>query len=168
MANLARRDHVDEEFTKLASCVQGLNVKSPNCSIFSRVPSPFGWGRKCFKIDMAWAACQIRKITVWACAGTPPRWVSNPDMHHGTCVTHVPWCMPRSLTNGFRWSRWRGKRSRHSRRMPNPQIYVSGKRPMGFILKTNMMPYLWVETGYQFNVMRWWETSSIYMSPSFH
>ena len=23
---------------------------------------------------------------------TPPR-VSDPDMHHGTCVTHVPWCM---------------------------------------------------------------------------
>ena len=26
--------------------------------------------------------------------------------------------------------RWRGKRSRHSRRMHNPQFYVSGKRPM--------------------------------------
>ena len=26
--------------------------------------------------------------------------VSNPGMHHGTCVTHVPWCMSRSLTRG--------------------------------------------------------------------
>ena len=26
--------------------------------------------------------------------------------------------------------RWRGKRSRYSRRMRNPQIYVSGKRPI--------------------------------------
>ena len=26
--------------------------------------------------------------------------VSNPDMHHGTCVTHVPWCISRSLTHG--------------------------------------------------------------------
>ena len=26
--------------------------------------------------------------------------------------------------------RWRGKRSRHSRRMRNPQFYVSGKKPM--------------------------------------
>ena len=26
--------------------------------------------------------------------------------------------------------RWQGKRSRHSRRMRNPQFYVSGKRPM--------------------------------------
>ena len=23
--------------------------------------------------------------------------VSDPDMHHGTCVTHVPWCMSGSL-----------------------------------------------------------------------
>ena len=26
----------------------------------------------------------------------PP--VSDPGMHHGTCVTHVPWCMSGSLT----------------------------------------------------------------------
>ena len=35
--------------------------------------------------------------------------VSDPDMHHGTCVTHVPWCMSGSLTSGFLWSRWRRK-----------------------------------------------------------
>ena len=56
--------------------------------------------------------------------------VSDPDMHHDTCVTHVSWCMPGSLTSGFLWNRWRGKRSRHSRRMRNPQFYVSGKRPI--------------------------------------
>ena len=61
---------------------------------------------------------------------TPPPRASNPDMHQGTCVTHVPWCMPGSLTSSFYWSRWLGKRSRHSRRMRNPQFYVSGKRPM--------------------------------------
>ena len=42
----------------------------------------------------------------------------------------MPWCMPGSLTRGFLWNRWRAKRSRHSRRMRNPQFYVSGKRPM--------------------------------------
>ena len=26
--------------------------------------------------------------------------ISDPGMHHGTCVTHVPWCMPGSLTRG--------------------------------------------------------------------
>ena len=50
--------------------------------------------------------------------------VSDPDMHHGTCVTHVPSCMSRSPTRG------RVKRSRYSRRMRNPQFYVSGKRPI--------------------------------------
>ena len=32
---------------------------------------------------------------------SPPPRVSDPDMHHGTCVTRVPWCMPWSLTSGF-------------------------------------------------------------------
>ena len=59
----------------------------------------------------------------------PPR-VSDPDMHHVACVTHVPWCMPWSLTIGFHWNRWRGKRSGHSWRIRNQQFYVSGKRPM--------------------------------------
>ena len=53
--------------------------------------------------------------------------VSDPNMHHGTCATHVPWCMSGSLTRG------QGKRSRHSRRMHNPQFYVSGKRPKPLI-----------------------------------
>ena len=40
---------------------------------------------------------------------SPPPQVGDPDMHHGTCVTHVPWCMSGSLTSGFLWNRWRGK-----------------------------------------------------------
>ena len=35
---------------------------------------------------------------------TPPR-VSDPDIHHGTCVTHVPRCMSKSPTSAFLWSR---------------------------------------------------------------
>ena len=61
---------------------------------------------------------------------SPAPRVSDPDMHHGTCVTNMPWCMTGSLTGGFLYSRWRGKRSRHSRRMSNLQFYVTGKRPM--------------------------------------
>ena len=38
---------------------------------------------------------------------SPPPQVSDPDMHHGTCVTHVSWCMAGSLTSGFLWSRRR-------------------------------------------------------------
>ena len=59
---------------------------------------------------------------------SPPPRVSDPDMHHDTCVTHVPWCMPGSLTSGFHWNRWWRKRSRHSRCMRNPQFYVSGNK----------------------------------------
>ena len=81
------------------------------------------------------ASCQKRKIAGCACVGnagnvSPPLRVSYPDMHHGTCVMHVLWCMPGSLTSGFLWSRWPGKRSWHSWHMRNPQIYVSGERPM--------------------------------------
>ena len=58
-----------------------------------------------------WASYQIRKIAGRACAGNAgnvfPRrrfqrkpLVSDPGMHHGTCVTHVPWCMSGSLTCG--------------------------------------------------------------------
>ena len=56
-----------------------------------------------------WASYQIRKIAGCACAGnggnvSPRRQfqrkplVSDPGMHHGTCVTHVPWCTSGSLT----------------------------------------------------------------------
>ena len=59
----------------------------------------------------AWASYQIRKIAVCACSGNagnvfPHRrfrrkpLVSDPGMHHDTCVTHVPWCMSGSLTCG--------------------------------------------------------------------
>ena len=58
----------------------------------------------------------------------PPPQVSDSDMHHGTCVAHVPWCMPGSLTSGFLWSRWRGICSR------NPQFYVSVRDSLSFTL----------------------------------
>ena len=50
---------------------------------------------------------------------------SDPGMHHGTCVTHVTWCMSGSLNHAGG-----GKRSQHCRRMRNSQFYVSGKRPI--------------------------------------
>ena len=58
-----------------------------------------------------WASYQIRKIACCACAGNARNvfiatdfkgkpLVRDPGMHHGTCVTHVPWCMLGSLTGG--------------------------------------------------------------------
>ena len=38
-----------------------------------------------------------------------PLRVSDPDMHHATCVAHVPWCIPRSLISNFLWSSVMGK-----------------------------------------------------------
>ena len=62
-------------------------------------------------IASQWASCQIRKIVGCACTGNAgnvfPRrrlqrksLVSDPGMHHGTCITHVLWCMSGSLTGG--------------------------------------------------------------------
>ena len=56
--------------------------------------------------------------------------VSDPDMHHSTCMTHLPWRMLGSLTSGFIWSRRHGVRSQHFRCMRNPRCYVSAKRPI--------------------------------------
>ena len=69
--------------------------------------------------------CRLR--TRGECRERLPRHdcLAIPTCITGTCVTHLPGCMPWSPTGGVIWSRWRGKRSRH---MCNPQFYVSGKR----------------------------------------
>ena len=56
--------------------------------------------------------------------------VSDPEMHHGTCGTHVLWCMSRSLTSGFLWSRRWGKRFRRFRGMRNAWFCSYGRRPI--------------------------------------
>ena len=56
------------------------------------------------------ASYQIGKIADCACAGNAGNvfpatkfkrksLVSDPGMYHGTCVTHVPWCMTGSITH---------------------------------------------------------------------
>ena len=67
--------------------------------------------RESTRIVVQWASYQISKIVGCACAwnagnGFPATdfkgkpLVSNIGMHHGTRVTHVPWCMSGSLTCG--------------------------------------------------------------------
>ena len=58
-----------------------------------------------------------------------PRHVSR-HVRHARAVMHV----------GIVNARWWGKHSRHSRRMRNPQFYISGKKPMN--------PIKPLETGY--------------------
>ena len=102
-----------------------------------------------------WASYQIRKIAGCACTGNagnvfPTTAVSDPVMHHGTNVTHVPWCMPGSLISSSPWSRWLGKHSRHSRCMRYLQFCVSGKRPMA-----------WRRVGKTHYLNRWWSRSLV-------
>ena len=118
--------------TSQSCCVAGAHVMWFGALLVSS-------GEVWYTLLEPWASCQIRKIAGAHAPGMPGTFspssqVSDPDMHHGTCVTHVPWCKPGSLTSGFLWN-WRGGggggRSRHSRRMRNLQFSVSGKRPMG-------------------------------------
>ena len=51
--------------------------------------------------------------------------VNDHGMHHGTCVTHDA-VMHVGIANPW----WRGKGSRHYRRMRNPHFCISGKRSM--------------------------------------
>ena len=105
----------------------------------------------------------------------PSSQVGDPDMHQGTCMTHVPWSMPGSLTSGFLWSRWLGKRSRHSRHMRNPHFYVSGKRPM-VEAAHGRSRFTWT-TSSTINThspvcklalfaTRWWQATSVYTHAS--
>ena len=82
-------------------------------------------------LAVPWASYQMRKTQVANEPGMPGTFshhrlhmkplVRDAGMHRGKCVTQV------EIANQQRW----GKRSRHSRRMRNPQFYVSGERPIG-------------------------------------
>ena len=90
--------------------------------------------------EWIWVSYQMRKCAGCSWAGNAGNVFpapnsektlnSDPGMHHGTCVTHVPLCMSGSLTRGG------GENSRYSLRMRNSQLCVSGKRPI------NEVPFL--------------------------
>ena len=72
------------------------NVSDAVCSHPHRVDPMYGHLTRYTKLRVAHAS---------GIPGTSPRHrfhrkplVSDPDMHHGTCATHVPWCMSGSLT----------------------------------------------------------------------
>ena len=112
---------------KMCAVLIGKRGKSVNGMTCRMQQTRFG-----VRLDIYGALTRYVKLRVTHVPGMPgtfppPPRVSDLDMHQGMCVTHMPWCMPGSLTSGFLWSRWRWKRSRHSRCMRNPQSYVSGK-----------------------------------------
>ena len=71
---------------------------SPAASWFPSTTRQHARGLMSTTNTQPWDSSKIRKIAGCACAGnarnisTLPR-ISAPDMHHCTCVTHVPWCM---------------------------------------------------------------------------
>ena len=79
---------------------------------------------------------KLRAVHAPGMPGTfsPPPRISDPDMYHRT------WCISGSLASGFIWSRLRGKRSRYSRCMRNPEFYVYGKRPIVCLMCCRMTP----------------------------
>ena len=61
---------------------------------------------------------------------SPPPWVSDPNMHHGTCVVHARAVMHAgSLTSGFLWSRG-GENVPGIPGACNPQFCIYSKRSM--------------------------------------
>ena len=100
-----------------------------------------------FLTDVSWASYQIGKSAACACPGNagnvfpPPtskETAGQRSRHASRLVRDARAVMHVGIAN----PRWRGKRSRHFRRMRNPQFYVTGKRPMGEWLAR--WPPLWV------------------------
>ena len=114
------------EFWHAYTCTSLHTIIVPYCNALFRI-----WTHKSTWLPAPWASFQIRKIAGMPGTFSPPPRVSDTNMLHGTCGTHVPWCMPGSLNTGFLWSQWWRKRSRHSRRMHDPQFYASSQRPLG-------------------------------------
>ena len=94
------------------------------------------WSWLCFvPLLRSWASYQIRKIAGYACPGNagnvfpPPTSKETAIKRSRHASRHVRYA--RAVMHvGLAIPRWRRKRSRHSRRMRNPQFYVSGKRPI--------------------------------------
>ena len=59
---------------------------------------------------------------------SPPPWVSDPAASRHARDARAVMHAEIAYWRCFLWSRWRGKRSRHSRRMHYPQFHVSVKR----------------------------------------
>ena len=128
LAICAGNSPIPGEFTTQRPVTRSFDVFFDLCLNKRLSKQSWGWWFE----TIPWASYQIPKIAGCACAGNARDvFPVNRGLAIPTCIT--AWCMPGSLTRGFLWSGWRVKRSRysrHSRRMCNPQFYVSGKRPM--------------------------------------
>ena len=105
------------KYTYVRCDISELTINNIGSVNGQQVARRFQWLTKCLTIDTNKVLAiphgplyQIRKIAGCVCREFrerfPRHWfqmkplVSDPGMHHGTCVTHVPWCMSGSLTRG--------------------------------------------------------------------
>ena len=90
--------------------------------------------------SLSWTFCHIRKIASCACAGNAGNVFPPPTSMETTCqrsrhasrhVRHT-----RAVMHvGIAYPRWRGKRSRHSRRMRNPTKLLLSSGYQGVIIR---------------------------------
>ena len=107
--------------------------------------SLIGWGQQIWSISWCnflsrlWHTCTYTDVHAHTYIHGPltrcVKWrVAHAPGMPGTFLPHriqtKPLVSDHSMHFGIVNPRWRGKRSRHSRRMRNPRFYVSGKRPM--------------------------------------
>ena len=98
--------------TWVLSAPDGPLVGPMNLAIGDHYPSGYAMKQQCDPALYSWrngpltGYVKLRVAHALRMPGTfspPPTWneplVSDPDMHHRTCITHVPWCMSGSLTS---------------------------------------------------------------------
>ena len=124
--NSAAGLHSNEKYVKILFCIN-FNI------LYTTVPSSL-IQRESWHGPLA----KYVKLCVGHAPGMPgtffPANVGKRSRHASRHVRHARAVMhARSLTSGFLWSRWQGRRFPHSRHMRNPKFYVSDKRPMDTI-----------------------------------
>ena len=89
----------------------GITTKFPRCLMNLSKVMTFCLQASCYQLNHG-AFTRYVKLRVAHAPGipgtfSPPPRVSDPDLHHGTCVIHMQsWCMTESLISDFLWSRW--------------------------------------------------------------
>ena len=100
------------KFTYLC-CFSMRDMDNRTTHLWAHTATPVDWfNRSCWvgAIPVQWASCRMRKMSFAHAPGMPGTFPHHPlerkplfgnhSMHHGTYVTHVPWCMLGSLTSG--------------------------------------------------------------------
>ena len=72
--------YTNDRFECVVNSTIIVRFRGGSCSFFHGPPAKY---------------VKLRVVHAPGMPGTfsPPQQIINPDMHHGTCVTHVPWCI---------------------------------------------------------------------------